>query len=57
MNQLEIKRHFNRAKIIESLRELIQNKRRNNSRNFYAEAVQLLQIRTEADRILREMYG
>jgi hypothetical protein len=51
-----LKRQFNRAKIAESLSELAQNTR-SNSRNSHHAAIQFLQIRTEADRILREIYA
>jgi hypothetical protein len=52
----ELKRQINRAKIAESLRQLAQNTR-SNSRNFHKRAIQFLQIRTETDRILREIYA
>jgi hypothetical protein len=52
----ELKRQFNRAKIAESLHQLAGNTR-SNSRNFHHAAIQFLQIRMEAERILREIYA
>jgi hypothetical protein len=54
MNNL--KKHIYRAQIIESLRELTRNTRRN-STSFYADAIQNLQFSIEADRILSEIYA
>jgi hypothetical protein len=48
----ELKRQINRAKITESLHQLAEN-----SRNSHHAAIQFLQIRVEADRILREIYA
>lgn len=54
--KLQINRKFNRAKIVESLRELAQNTRRN-SGNFHTDAIQFYKIHIDADRILKEIYG
>jgi hypothetical protein len=52
----ELKRQIDRAKITESLSELARNTR-SNSRNSHTDAIQFLQIRIEAERILREIHG
>lgn len=55
----ELKRQFNRAKIVESLKELRRNSHQTSNKIYTAaaEAIEFLTIQYEADRILREIYA
>lgn len=55
----ELKRRFDRAKIIESLKELHRQTHKNSNKIYTAaaEALEFVKLQYEADRILTEIYG